>query len=350
MPSRAPADGAEQIRWRLADDDGGRPSLLEHAESVPGRDELAGLELLHVRARSILNRVPAASRMPFRWTVNPYRGCSHACVYCFARPTHEFLGLGIGDDFDRRIVIKVNAVELLRVELAAPAWRGESVAMGTNTDPYQPVEGRYRLTRGIVETLTAAENPFSILTKSTLIERDIDVLAEAARRVDVQTALSIGCLDPGVWRMAEPHTPSPARRMETVARLNDAGVPCGVLIAPLLPGISDDPAQIEAVVRAAIGAGATSVNAIHLHLRPGVREHYMGWLGDARPDLVERTERRYRGGAYAPGAERRALDARIRELVDRFGGVRHSGWRASVARLEEPEAPAPPPAPQLRLM
>ena len=252
MGRAAPTGGREQLRWRLADDDAGRPDLLGEAERHPGRGELAGLELLHVRAQSVINRVPAASRMPFRWTINPYRGCSHGCVYCFARPTHEYLGLGIGDDFDRRIVVKVNAVERLRAELRSPRWAGESIAMGTNTDPYQPAEGRYRLTRGIVEALGEARNPFSILTKSTLICRDVDVLADAARRAEVHTALSIGCLDTDVWRAAEPHTPSPRRRIETVARLNAAGLRCDVMVAPVLPGISDSDAQLEEVVRAAM--------------------------------------------------------------------------------------------------
>ena len=339
MGRAAPSGGREQLRWRLADDDGGRPDLLGDAERHPGRGELAGLELLHVRAGRIINEVPSSSRMPFRWTINAYRGCSHGCVYCFARPTHEYLGLGIGDDFDRRIVVKVNAVERLRAELRSPRWAGESIAMGTNTDPYQPAEGRYRLTRGIVEVLADAPNPFSILTKSTLIARDADLLAEAVRRTGVETALSIGCLDADVWRATEPHTPSPRRRMETVARLNGAGVPCGVLVAPVLPGISDADRQLEEVVRAAIDAGATVVSPIALHLRGPLREHYLGWLAGARPELLEPTRRRYRG-AYAPASVRDDLGDRVRELVDRFGGVRRTDrarWGPRVASAD----PAP---------
>jgi DNA repair photolyase len=287
--------------------------------------------------------------MPFRWTINPYRGCSHGCVYCFARPTHEYLGLDIGDDFDRRIVVKVNAVERLRAELRSPRWGGESIAMGTNTDPYQPAEGRYRLTRGIVEALSEARNPFSILTKSTLIGRDADLLAEAARRTEVATALSIGCLDAGVWRATEPHAANPLRRMETVARLNEAGVPCAVMVAPVLPGISDGDDQLEAVVRAAIDAGATSISGIALHLRPGVRDHYMGWLAGARPELVAETERRYRG-AYATPAERRALAERLRRLIERHGGLRPRRAIERFGRRREAEVPLPPEVPQLRLV
>jgi DNA repair photolyase len=349
MGRPAPTGGREQLRWRLADDDAGRPDLLGEAERHPGRGELAGLELLHVRAQRIINRVPEASRMPFRWTINPYRGCSHACVYCFARPTHEFLGLGIGDDFDRRIVIKVNAVKRLRAELRAPRWEGEPIAMGTNTDPYQPAEGRYRLTRGIVEALTEARNPFSVLTKSTLIGRDIDVLTEAAGRTEVHAALSIGCLDADVWRATEPHAANPLRRMETVAQLNDAGIPCAVMVAPVLPGISDRPEQLEAVVRAAVEAGATSVSGIGLHLRPGVRDHYMGWLAGARPELVAETERRYRG-AYASPAERRALAERLRRLVERHGGLRRPRELERFGRRRPTEEPPPEGASQLRLV
>jgi DNA repair photolyase len=348
MGRAAPTGGREQLRWRLADDDGGRPELLAGAERHPGRGELAGLELLHVRAQRIINEVPAASRMPFRWTINAYRGCSHACVYCFARPTHEYLGFGIGDDFDRRIVVKVNAVERLRAELRSPRWAGDAIAMGTNTDPYQPAEGRYRLTRGIVEALAEARNPFSILTKSTLIGRDADLLAEALRRTDVQTALSIGCLDPDVWRATEPHAPSPRRRMETVARLNAAGVPCDVMIAPVLPGISDGDRQLEDVVRAAVDAGATVIAPIALHLRGPLRDHYLGWLGGARPDLVDATRRRYRG-AYAPASERDALGARVRELVAKHGGARRDGGETSWRTTDPAPEAAPAPA-QLSLM
>ncbi len=341
---RAPTGGREQLRWRLADDDAGRPDLLGDAERHPGRGELAGLELLHVRAQRIINEVPAASRVPFRWTINPYRGCSHACVYCFARPTHEYLGLGIGDDFDRRIVVKVNAVERLRAELRAPRWAGEPIAMGTNTDPYQPAEGRYRLTRGIVEALSEALNPFSILTKLTLIGRDADLLAEARSRTEVQTALSIGCLDPEVWRATEPHAPSPRARMETVARLNAAGVPCEVMVAPVLPGISDSDAHLEEVVRAAVDAGAAVVTPIALHLRGPVRDHYLAWLEGTRPELVEATRRRYRG-AYAPAAERDALAERVREMLERHGGagerrdVSRWSWRASGPAPESADEP-----------
>ncbi|HWH13130.1 MAG TPA: radical SAM protein [Miltoncostaeaceae bacterium] len=313
-------DPPSPIRWRLADDDGGRPDLLgDLVARVPGRGELVGLELLHVNAKRVVNRVPPVSRMPFRWTINAYRGCSHACAYCFARPTHEYLGMDSGRDFERRIVVKVNAPERVRAEIASPRWRGEHIAMGTNTDPYQTCEGRYRLTRGIVEVLAEGANPFSILTKSTLVLRDIDVLRHAAARTEVMVNLSIPTVDREVWRLTEPGTPNPLRRVDAVARLNDAGIPCGVLVAPVLPGISDGEDQLRATVRACVEAGAASITTILLHLRPGVREHYLGWLAEHRPELVDDHLARYRR-AYAPRQEQERHAARVRRLVTEFRG------------------------------
>jgi DNA repair photolyase len=274
------------------------------------------MEFLHVNAHSIINEVPPASRVPFRYTINVYRGCSHACTYCFARPTHEYLGLDVGRDFERRIVVKVNAVELLRAELSGRRWAGHHIAMGTNTDPYQRCEGKYHLTQGVIGVLAEARNPFSILTKSTLILRDLDLLVDASRRTDVGVNLSIGTLDDEVWRMTEPGTPPPRRRLDAVRRLNDAGVSCGVLVAPILPGLSDRPEQIEEVVTACVDAGAASISSVALHLRRGVREHYMSWLAGARPDLVESYRRRYRT-AYLPAEEQRALAAEVRSSVAR---------------------------------
>jgi DNA repair photolyase len=309
------------LRWRLADDDGDQGALFSSDELVTrerGTGRLSGMEFLHVHARRIVNEVPAASRMPFRYTINAYRGCSHACTYCFARPTHEYLGLDIGEDFERRIVVKVNAVERLRAELRSPKWTGEPIAMGTNTDPYQRCEGKYRLTRGIVEVLGHARNPFSILTKSALVLRDLDVLAEAARRTRVSVSLSIGTLDEAVWRATEPGAPHPRRRVDAVRALSEAGIRTGVLVAPVLPGVSDSRAQLEEVVGACVAAGAESVTAIALHLRPGVREHFLGWLRPRDPGLAEEYERRYRR-AYLPEAEQKALAARVRRYAEEAG-------------------------------
>ena len=308
---------ATRLRWRLAEDEAqGRLFPDEDVvERHVGRGEYRGLEFLHVNARTIINRVPASSRLPFTYTINAYRGCSHACVYCFARPTHGYLGLGLGEDFERVVVVKVNAVERLRAELRARRWDGASIAMGTNTDPYQRAEGKYHLTQGIVGVLTDFANPFSILTKSTLILRDLERLAEAARRTSVHVNLSVGTLDDEVWRITEPGTPHPRQRVEAVARLNAAGVACGVLIAPVLPGLSDGEHQLRAVAEACVNAGAASIGAVVLHLRPGVREHWFEWLGRARPELVEEYERRYRGRAYLPAAEQRAVSELVQRLV-----------------------------------
>ena len=325
------APSESSLRWSLAGTEQ-QGSLLD--DEVDPTRELREVEYLHVRARSIISEVPRASRMPFRYTINPYRGCSHACTYCFARPTHEYLGLNGLEDFERRIVVKINAVQRLAAELARPSWGGEHIAMGTNTDPYQQAEGRYKLTRGILETLTEARNPFSVLTKSTMILRDIDVFEAAAARTEVKANLSIGTLDEDVWHTSEPGTPPPLRRVEAVARLNEAGVPCGVLIAPILPGISDGDEQLSAVVRACVEAGAVSISSIGLHLRPGVRELFMPWLERVRPDLVERYETLYgaRSG-YLAREEQERISARVRALVQKFGGCarspRRRAWRSS---------------------
>src|SRR5919109_2508600 len=234
--------------------------------------EFRGITFYEIRAKSIINRVPEVSRVPFRWTINPYRGCSHSCFYCFARNTHTYLDLDYGEDFNSQIVVKVNASELLRKELAARTWKGEHIAMGTNVDPYQRAEGRYRLMRGILEALRDFANPFSILTKGSLILRDIDLLQQCSELAEVGTNVSVGFVDKEKWRSLEPGTPSPAKRLEVCAKLNEAGVPCGVLMAPIIPFLTDSPAALEAGVKAIAESGATHVSPIVLHLRPGARE------------------------------------------------------------------------------
>jgi DNA repair photolyase len=289
--------------------------------------EALDVRFYEVQAKSVLNRVPEASRMPFRWTVNPYRGCSHACVYCFARPTHTYLGFDAGRDFEREIVVKVNAPEVLRAELGRRSWRREHVALGTNTDPYQWVEGRYRLTQAILEALRDAENPCSVLTKSPLLLRDLPVMLEIAQRASFSACLSIPTLDEKAWRATEPHTPNPRARLEAVAELNRAGIPTGVLIAPLMPGINDSPRQVERLLELAEEAGATSIGGIALHLRKEVRQVFMSWLQTARPDLVERYRELYRRGAYAPAEERRRLAQMVRRRGGRPGSFRSMGDR-----------------------
>ncbi|RKS73594.1 DNA repair photolyase [Actinomadura pelletieri DSM 43383] len=316
------------MRWdhlRLDGDPDGRPGaeppLIERRAvartfDTPG---FRGMTFYEVRAKTIVNRVPAASRMPFRWTINPYRGCSHACVYCFARRSHEYLDLDAGADFDSRIVVKVNAAERLRAELASPRWRGEHIAMGTNVDCYQRAEGRYRLMPGILAALRDAANPFSILTKGSLVLRDLPLLREAAERTAVSAAVSVGSLDPDLWRLAEPGTPPPRRRLEVCAALNEAGVDCGVLMGPVIPYLSDSPARLDAAVRAVAEAGATSVSAITLHLRPGAREWFLAWLREHHPRLVVPYARLYGTGAYAPRAYQEHITRQVRDLASRYG-------------------------------
>jgi DNA repair photolyase len=326
----------------------------EEARTLPGYREPATVRTFdapealdtrfyEVRAKSALNKVPNASRMPFRWTINPYRGCAHACVFCFARPTHTYLDMDAGRDFEKEIVVKVNVPEVARAELMRPSWKREHVALGTNTDPYQWVEGRYRLMPGIWEAMRDSETPSSVLTKSPLLLRDIELFKQIP---SFAANLSIPTLDEKAWRASEPHTPHPRKRIEAVAELNRAGIPAGVLIAPLMPGINDSPEQVEKILELCAEAGATSIGGICLHLRGEVRDIVMDWLGSYRPDLVPRYEALYARGAYAPKAERERLSQLVR------GGRRVMGLRRDPASRtgfaagredDEPEMAAPPP-------
>ena len=274
--------------------------------------EALGTRFYEVRARSGINEVPKRSRMPFRYTINPYRGCSHGCVYCFARPTHTYLDFNAREDFEREIVVKVNVPELVRAELGRPSWSGDHVALGTNTDPYQWVEGRYRLMEGIWAAMRDHSNPCSILTKSPLLLRDLKLMREIAERTEFSANLSIPTLDEKAWRETEPHTPHPRKRIEAVAELARAGIRTGVLIAPLIPGVNDAPEQIARIVELVDGAGADSIGGIGLHLRGEVRDIWFDWLRDHRPELIPRYEELYARGAYLPPAERDRLAALAR--------------------------------------
>ncbi|MEV5882073.1 Rv2578c family radical SAM protein [Streptomyces sp. NPDC052020] len=331
----------ESGRGRAAD------AALFDADAVTTRTfeapEFRGITFHEVRARSVLNRVPGASRMPFEWTVNPYRGCTHACVYCFARKTHSYLDLDTGLGFDTQIVVKVNAPDVLRRQLASPRWQGDHIAMGTNVDCYQRAEGRYRLMPGIITALRDRANPFSILTKGTLILRDLDLLTQAARVTDVGISVSVGFTDPELWRTVEPGTPAPERRLDVVRTLSEHGIGCGVLMAPVIPFLGDHPARLRETVRAIAASGATSVTPLVLHLRPGAREWFMAWLARRHPHLVGRYERLYAEGAYAPKWYQRRITRQVHELAEEYG---IGPARGGTPRRIRPPEPAAPPAPE----
>lgn len=299
-----------------------------------------GIEFIETEAKSILNKVPG-NNLPFNWTLNPYRGCTMLCGYCFARSTHTYLDMNAGSDWGTKIVVKVNAPELLRKELRAKRWKDESVAMGTATDPYQRAEGKYKLMPRIIETFIDYRNPFSILTKGTLILRDLDLLVEAREHMDITTAFSIGTLDEDVWRKSEPGTPHPRKRIEAVKKLNEAGIPCGVLVAPVLPGISDGKDQLREVITAAADAGATHINPILLHLRPIVREVYMEWLRETYPDLIATYEEMY-PRSYASKEHRsvlsRTVNGILRSLPPRRRPIPRDRRRASAEHARRERA------------
>jgi DNA repair photolyase len=290
--------------------------------------EATGVNFHEVRARSALNRVPSG-RYGFNWTINPYRGCTHACCYCFARRTHAFLDLDAGRDFEREIVVKVNVPELLRAELARPGWRRELVALGTNTDPYQWVESRYRMMPEVLAALEEARTPVSVLTKSPLALRDLELYERMAKRLPVSVNLSVPTLDEQAWRATEPHTPSPAARLDAVAELRRRGIDSGVLIAPLMPGINDEPEQVQPIVDRAREAGATFLGGVALHLRDEVRDVFFAWLEAKRPDLIPKYEQLYANGrAYLRPEQRSRLNRVVR------------GWGKTRSRREERQSPA----------
>jgi DNA repair photolyase len=299
------------VRWKNLEREGEPQTSLPGVSDAVTRTfeapEALGIRFHEVHARSAINAVPERSRMPFRWTINPYRGCTHACAYCFARPTHTYLDLNAGRDFEREIVVKVNVPELVRAELGKARWKGEHVALGTNTDPYQWVESRYGLMPGIWEAMRDFANPCSVLTKSPLLLRDIEIFKEIAARTEFVANLSVPTLEDKAWRATEPHTPHPKARLAAVGELNRAGIPTGVLIAPLMPGINDDPRQVERILAEAGEMGAQDIGGIGLHLRGEVKALFMDWLRQYRPDLVSRYEHLYGRGAYLPREERDRL-------------------------------------------
>ncbi|MBL3685567.1 radical SAM protein [Leucobacter zeae] len=299
---------------------------LSEVAAVPGHlrtvraPEFAGTVFHEVLAKSALNRVPGESSMPFSWTINPYRGCSHACVYCFARGSHRYLDFDTGRDFDTQVVVKVNVAEVLGRELARPAWRREMVALGTNTDPYQRAEGRYRLMPGIIETLARGRTPMSILTKGTLLRRDLPALADARRRAPVELAMSIAVGDPELQRSIEPGTPSTRARLDTVAAARSAGFDVDVFVMPVLPHLTDSLGQLDALLRDVREAGARSVLYGALHLRSHVKPWFFAWLEREHPELLPAYRGLYPGASSkAPQAYRLELAGRIRPLIRKYG-------------------------------
>jgi DNA repair photolyase len=313
------------MRWS------GQELAVEEPSALPGlarlnnlvrsvkTPEFAGITFHEVLAKSALNKVPGGSAMPFGWTINPYRGCSHACAYCFARPTHTYLDLDSGKDFDNEIIVKINVADVLGKELAKPSWGHHPVALGTNTDPYQRAEGRYSLMPGVIESLAASGTPFSILTKGTLLRRDLDLIVTASEQVPVDLAMSIAVYDDELQQSVEPGTPTTTARLATVTAVRDHGLGCAVFLMPILPYLTDTRAHLDEALRQAKAAGATSVLYSALHLKPGVKEWFYLWLERAHPELLPSYRKLYLGGTYAPKGYRHWLAAKIKPLIRAHG-------------------------------
>jgi DNA repair photolyase len=296
-----------------------------------------GVEYREEPCRSALNAVKG---MGFGWSLNPYMGCVHRCTFCYVRAFEKRADRPSDDRYGRSIRVKTNIAEVLRRELARPSWKGEVVAIGAATDPYQPAEGRYRLTRACLEVLRDAANPVRLITRGPMIVRDVDVLAEASCRADVAVTFSVPTLDEDVWRRTEPGTAHPRQRLRALKALADAGVRASVGMAPILPGISDRPEQLAEVVRAAREAGACGIWTGVLYLKPGTREHFLESLAREWPELLPEYERLYGRRAYLPAAETQPVRDAVRDLA-RMEGVRDRRRK----RLQPPPQPE-----QLRLV
>lgn len=323
------------MRWagQAVDADDGALPGLERAGLVRSvrTPEFEGVTFHEVLCKSALNRTPEASRLPFRYTVNTFRGCTHACRYCFARPTHEYLDLDAGHDFDSQLVVKTNVAAVLRRELARRSWTREHVALGTNTDPYQRAEGRYRLMPGVIRAFAESGTPFSILTKGTLLRRDLPLLSLAAGQVDVSVAVSLPIGDPELAAHIEPGTPSPKARLDLVKAIVEAGLSCHVMVAPVLPFLTDSRQHLDTLFDSLAAAGASGVTVIPLHLRGSTRGWFLSWLAQEHPALMRRYRRLYGRRAYVAPEYSQWLDERVAPLLDRH----RLGARASARREEK---------------
>jgi DNA repair photolyase len=276
---------------------------------------MVDIEYREEPCKSAVNRVRG---MGFRWSLNPYMGCAHQCTFCYVRAFERRADRPSDDRYGTSIRVKVNVAEVLARELARKSWRGELVAVGAATDPYQPAEGRWKLTRACLDVMTAASNPFSIITRGPMIVRDLDVLQAGAARADVSVTFSVPTLDPKIWRYTEPHTSPPIQRLRAVRTLTDGGIRTGVGLAPLLPGLSDNPELMADVVKAARDHGATHVWANVLYLRPGTREHFLDKLAVVWPELLPMYEKLYAGRAYLPKSETDPRRSQVQALERRF--------------------------------
>jgi DNA repair photolyase len=336
------------VRWDAQGinvDDGALPGLqrVGFVRSVR-TPEFDGITFHEVLCKSAVNKIPEAAMLPFRYTVNGYRGCSHACRYCFARPTHEYLDFDPGRDFDTEIVVKTNVAEVLRRELHRPSWRRETIALGTNTDPYQRAEGRYELMPGIIGALADSGTPFSILTKGTLLRRDLRLLRGASEAVPVSIAISLAVGDPDLHRDVEPGTPSPQARLALITAIREAGFACHVMVAPVLPYLSDSAEHIDALLGQIACAGGSSVTLFGLHLRGSTRGWFMSWLARSHPELVGRYRELYRRGAHLPADYREMLSRRAAPLIAKHG---LSGDKRDFTEVRAPATPAAPVQPTL---
>ncbi|WP_018600368.1 Rv2578c family radical SAM protein [Mycobacterium sp. 155] len=334
------------MRWDgqgLRVDDGALPGLqrLGFVRSVR-TPQFDGITFHEVVCKSALNKIPASSALPFRYTVNGYRGCSHACRYCFARPTHEYLEFDCGVDFDTQVVVKTNVAEVLRRELHRRSWTRETVALGTNTDPYQRAEGRYVLMPGILRALSDSGTPFSILTKGTLLRRDLPLVADAAHNgPGASVAISLAVGDPDLHRDVEPGTPSPQARLALISAVREAGLDCHVMVAPVLPYLTDSVEHLDMLLGRIAAAGATGATVFGLHLRGSTRGWFLQWLHRSYPELVGEYQRLYRRGAYLPQDYRNALRIRVAPLLARYG-LAGRPLTASAGAVPETTAPAHP--------